>query len=266
MLLVDGHVHVHECFDVARFLDAAADNFGAVAAGLGGTLDPQGILMLTEAKGARVFESWSSRAPVSHGSWRIDRTSETDALVAQRGREDRLLLVAGRQIVTAERLEVLALATTAPFVEGRPLRAALDDVREAGGLPVLPWGFGKWSFSRGELVRRVVAEEDPGSFFLGDNGGRPGWGRRPPEFAMAERRAIRILPGSDPLPLACHVRRAGSFGFALERPENVDRPASWLRERLASPSARPVPYGRGEKLLPFLRNQVLMQARKRGIA
>ena len=25
--LIDGHVHIHECFECARFLDAAAANF-----------------------------------------------------------------------------------------------------------------------------------------------------------------------------------------------------------------------------------------------
>jgi hypothetical protein len=31
MVLVDGHVHIHECFDVPAVFDAAAANFAAAA-------------------------------------------------------------------------------------------------------------------------------------------------------------------------------------------------------------------------------------------
>lgn len=52
--------------------------------------------------------------------------------------------MAGRQIVTAEKLEVLALGTDLDIDDGRPIREVLSLVTENGGLPVIPWGAGKW--------------------------------------------------------------------------------------------------------------------------
>ena len=40
MVLVDGHVHVHGCFDVARVFDAAADNFAGAARALAAKVYP----------------------------------------------------------------------------------------------------------------------------------------------------------------------------------------------------------------------------------
>jgi hypothetical protein len=263
LLLVDGHVHVHACFDLSRFLDRAARNFEAVATDRAAGRIPPGVLMLTESAGDAVFATLRERAPERHGAWTIDRATEPIALDARRDDGARLVLVAGRQIATADGLEVLALGTVRTFADGRPLHDSIREAREAGAIAVVPWGFGKWSFGRGALVRRLVEEEDPATFFVGDNGGRPQWGPRPRAFALAEAHGIRVLPGSDPLPLPDHVDRAGSYGFALACPAALERPAGWLLGELRSPATRPVPFGRGAPLLSFVRNQVLMQVRKR---
>ena len=49
MVLVDGHVHVHECFDVAGLFDAAAANFAAAAR----ALRPGGRLALADIVSAK---------------------------------------------------------------------------------------------------------------------------------------------------------------------------------------------------------------------
>ena len=63
-----------------------------------------------------------------------------------------VLVIAGRQIVSAERIEVLALGTRTQIPDGQPLAATIDAVRADGALAVLPWGFGKWWGARGRMV------------------------------------------------------------------------------------------------------------------
>ena len=100
-------------------------------------------------------------------------------------------------------------------------------------------------------------------FALGDNGGRLRHGRRPPLFERAERRGIRVLPGSDPLPFPHHQVRAGSYGVRLAATLDAARPGRDLYRALVDETVEWAPFGQREGLLPFLRNQVAMQFRKR---
>jgi hypothetical protein len=263
-LVVDGHVHLHGCFDVPSFLDEAEANLVVVARALG--LDPElpGVLLLTESAEDAAFRDLRSRAGEAGGSgWSFRHTAEPESLLALRAEAPRLILVAGRQVATAEGLEVLALGCDASFDDGRPLAETLAAVRECGALPAVPWGFGKWWLGRGRLVRTLVEREEPGRFFLGDNGGRPALSRGPRLFAVAERRGIRVLPGSDPLPFAAQSRRVGTFGFVLRVPLDLERPSARIKATLSDASTTVEPFGEGRRLLPFLRDQVAMQLHKR---
>src|SRR5690606_24309808 len=55
MVLVDSHVHVHPCFDLARVLDTAAENFRRHALGAGCDGHYQAVLCLTETASADCF-------------------------------------------------------------------------------------------------------------------------------------------------------------------------------------------------------------------
>jgi hypothetical protein len=87
----------------------------------------------------------------------------------------------------------------------------------------------------------------------------------PPQFAAAERARIRIVPGSDPLPLPGEEQRIGAYGFTVEAALPADRPAAALLALLAGAAAL-VPYGRRERLARFVRNQLAMQIAKRRAA
>lgn len=257
-LLADAHVHFHPGYDREAFLDGALVNFrrGAADVGLPGPFT--GCLLLTEMGDACWFRSLHAGS-AGGGAWRIERTAEEDSLIARRASGERLVLVAGRQIATAEGLEVLALGRDAGIPDGLPLAETLRRVREIGALPVLPWGFGKWLGRRGALIAEELAAGGDGSrgeIFLGDNGGRPGIGGPPQLFAEARARGVRVLPGSDPLPLPEHERRAGSYGFVLEGALDEERPAEDLLRKIRGLRGQPRVYGRCAALPRFLRDQI----------
>lgn len=260
----DGHVHVHRCFDVKRLLDCATANFAAASGSPDRRGAGPGVLLFTESAGDHFYHRFREQTEQDPlGPWSFRRTGDPISLTALRGKEPRLILVAGRQVATAENLEVLALGCDEEFPDGRSLHETLEAVRRSGGLPVVPWGFGKWWFRRGRLVKGLVQNEDPADFFLGDNGGRLRFGPRPTLFSKAEARGIRILPGSDPLPFPHHATRVGSFGFWLAGPLDSECPGQSILEALRRRETVVEPYGRGERLLPFVRNQLAMQMRKR---
>ena len=270
MILVDSHVHIHDCFDLQVFLDSALANFTKEAVRWGQEDTFMAFLLLTESQG----ENWFHRLkgglqdrgttpdkPISN--WTFHRTQEDCSLLAQSVNTQGIHMVAGRQIVAAENLEVLALATTELFEDGDPLIEVIQAVKERGGIPVIPWGAGKWTGKRGEFLRAIIEKAEDSSLFLGDNGGRPSILPRPRLFQLAEERSIRVLPGSDPLPFRSEARCAGSFGFSIPRVVSTEHPGQDLKRILLDPKTSFRTYGRLEMPHRFLRNQLAMQIIKR---
>lgn len=261
-LLIDSHVHFHSGYELELFLNAAARNFATASEELGSEPLPS-VLMLTESFGKRFFETLRGKLGTSAGGWSFHETDEKEAIVASREGSPPLVFVAGRQIVTAENLEVLALGCLPEVPDKMSMAETLAAVRRVGALPAVPWGFGKWWLTRGRLVAKLIASEDASDFFLGDNGGRWLFGPRPRLFRKAELRGIRVLPGTDPLPLRGEAGRVGSFGLMLEGSVKLERPVAGVKVLLRASDSRLKRYGEGTALTVFLRNQVGMQLRKR---
>ncbi|SLN55599.1 hypothetical protein [Oceanibacterium hippocampi] len=259
--LVDAHVHCYPCFGEVRLFDAARDNFSAVGGRAvdGGVL---GWLLYTETARDHHFRACRDRAdgPAQAGDWRFETTGEAISLRAVSADGATLGLVAGRQIVTSEGLEVHALGTDREFPDRKPARETLIAVRESGALPVIPWGFGKWWFARGRLLRQLLDERGAlGAFLLGDNGGRPDLLGTPEGFRIAGRSTIPVLPGSDPLPLEGEERRTASYGFRLEGAIDRSLPGAGLLGLMRGLDGSPPTIGRRAGTLEFLISQSRMR-------
>lgn len=265
--LIDAHVHLHACYAPAAFLDSANDNFERAEREHSWPAAP-GVLMLTESEGVDEFARLAQAGGASPGSlplggWTLAPTGDADALVARRGTRA-LVLIAGRQIVTREGLEVLLLGTRGTVPDGGPVREALAAGTQFDALPVIPWGVGKWLGRRGRLLSELIGSlPSDTEVFLGDSAGRPFFWGRSRHFAEATSRGWKVLPGTDPLPFPSEVSRPGSFGFRIEAPVDLSRPSTSLKAAIRRSDARITPFGRLEGLFPFVRKQIGMQLRKR---
>lgn len=261
--LVDGHVHLHDCFEMPRFLDTAAANFAAGARKLGLSAEPAGCLMFVESQGVDRFAQLAEGA-LPTGRWQLSATHEPVSLVARRQGGPPLALIAGRQIVCREGLEVLALGTRATFADGLPLEEVLERVTAQDALPVVPWGVGKWQGARGRLVAGLLERVRDRPLYLGDNGGRLRHMQRPPLFARAESSWVHVLAGSDPLPFPAQLSKVGGYGFVAELALDQEAPFAAIREYLDGLEASPKSFGQLESLSGFIRSQLAMQIQKRG--
>ncbi len=250
-IAIDAHAHLRRCFDLARFLDHAAANFSRAS-----DTPSLGVLLLAETADCVRFEELIALPGDPSGDWIFERTGEPESLVARHRSGTLLLLIAGRQIVTGERLEVLSLASTARIEDGLSVDETIEAAREAGAIAVLPWGFGKWWGDRGQIVRQILESARPGELFVGDNGNRPRPGVRPRLFRLAERRGILVLSGSDPLPQPDQIARIGRYGTVLRAPLDIERPAAGIEAILRRRTAPTTPFGRREGVAGFLRAQV----------
>jgi hypothetical protein len=266
LILADGHVHIYGCFDLDCLLTSAFENFAAEARRRSLSSDFTGVLLLTETVRENCFQRLAEQARSGQKAgtegWSFHLTRESASLVAQRGAGKSVILIAGRQIVTSENLEVLALATPTMFDDGTPLRRAIELIRAQGGIPVVPWGFGKWWGKRGKHLADLISDGAGQGIFLGDSGGRPAFLPRPYQFQLGEEIMMRILPGTDPLPFAQEAVRPGRFGFAIHRALDHQRPAHSLKQIILDPSICLSPYGSLESPYRFFRNQLGLRLSK----
>ena len=210
-ILIDAHVHLHRPSRALEDLELAARNFAwadqhATVA----------VVMLAERAGYDVFSQLAAKLP----------EAGPDALWYE-SESVNLLVVAGRQIVTKEGLEILGLGTHRPIPDGLGAHGVLCRLRNSDALAVLPWGVGKWLGKRGRLVDELIEEAPAGQLFLGDNGGRPAWWSVP-QFS----KKMRVLAGSDPLPLPGSTAEIGRFGSRVTGALDESRPVAHLKQML----------------------------------
>jgi hypothetical protein len=194
-----------------------------------------------------------------HGAERWRPEGYPDELTVKMVRETdgaKLFLVQGYQLKASDGLEVLALATLDRFTAGRPFEETLDAARMSDGLPVIPWGFGKWLGARGNRVRLAIRSSDASDIFIGDNSGRPALGRPPGIFKDASKAGIHILPGSDPLPIPGEEQKLGRYGFLMGSGIDPRSPGGSLKTELRGLNQQPTIVGRREGLMGFFRTQL----------
>jgi hypothetical protein len=260
MTLVDAHVHVYPQFNAGMLLASAHRNFLHHARAAGAS-SWQGVLLLAETSACDWFLRTRDSAQESAiDGWHLAALSEDEtSMLASGPQQQRVFVVAGRQINTIEGIEVLTLASTVRIADAQSLEETLRLGLEAGAIVVLPWGAGKWLGHRARLVKQALHQWGD-MVFTGDNGGRPWIWPRPALFAAGEGRGRPVLPGTDPLPLAGHEHRVGAHGFMLRENLRDSQPGLDLRGRLVDASSLALqPFGRRETLRGFVRDQVQLR-------
>lgn len=260
-LKVDTHVHFHDCYDESLFLDAASRHLEIRA------VDSDrihGALCLTET----IRDNWfarltalSSGKKIGNSNWKVRATDERNSVILERSGHAKIAIFAGRQIVCAEGLEVLALGYCGEFPDKQPIRDVMMAVSAAGAIPVLPWGFGKWLGQRGRLVKDLLANR-PCDFVIGDNGGRLAGVPEPGMFELVRKMHIPILPGTDPFPFPWDLDKVGRFGLSLENTLDPLVPFETFKALIHDSSIARETYGSLESLPSFIRNQIAIQLRK----
>lgn len=259
---IDAHVHFYDIASLDQALDAGWDQLHSAATSAG--YQPGIVcLCLTETARDNAFEALADGALVPSGWFVRAAPRDVSALWLERRSDGAiLLLVAGRQIVSEENIEVLAIATRSAYPDGNPVKVVLEDLRNEQIPAILPWGVGKWFGKRGKIVDALLAETASSGLMLGDNAGRPlGW-RRPRLFERAALDRVPVLPGSDPLPLPGAELGIGQFGSVLEGRLDTDQPAADLRSRLFALRAQPTTIGHQRSLPKVLSEQLALRLRK----
>ena len=120
-ILADGHVHIYDCFDVEKLLDSASKNFKTRAKQQGCKNNYASVLFFTESSQDHCFFQFLEQTKAGSctiNNWSFRCTGENLSLYAYNSLGESLFLIAGHQIVTEEKLEVLALITSDKISDG----------------------------------------------------------------------------------------------------------------------------------------------------
>lgn len=264
MILIDAHIHIHECFNLNLFFDSAKANFLDQIYEL--KIGPaNAVLCLTESHKTHYFEILLQKALLKKKTerWNITCTLNNNVvkLTDQLGFE--IFLIAGRQIVTKENLEVLAIGLLEDPEDGSSIDEVLEYVNKNNAIPIIPWGVGKWLGKREKIIKNLIAHNRSFPIYLGDNGNRPLFWKKSNLFNFAANHGIFNLPGSDPLPFRNGEKKPGSFGFLLKNSLDVSKPFDSVYSSINSTKKQFITFGKLEYPLNFLNNQISMQFVKR---
>lgn len=263
-LLIDGHVHVYDCYDLDTFFAAALSNLERYTV----KLNPDGsdmpkILLLTEGKENDFFSKFKNNdVRLKNPDREFKITKEECSIVLMEKEKPLCYILRGRQIVTKENLEVLALASNQNIPDGQPIDQVIKKIIEQKEIAVLAWGVGKWFFKRGKVIKKMIEDFRSPYLFVGDNSARPVFWLQPKPFIIAKRANLSVISGSDPLPFAEEAGKVGSFGFAVEGDFDPAEPAKSFREALLSNPDSIRFFGKRDSALSFFKRQAKMFLKK----
>jgi hypothetical protein len=257
LVAADTHVHWYDCFDPTAFFDAAARNLDAAV-----TADPgssrMDLLCLTDPHG-RQSDVYLCETLRQSGSWHFTFSDDRASVCARHEQGRELHMLPGRQIVSRENIEVLALnCRCEPADRSLELGGLIDEIHAAGGYPVMPWGFGKWTGHRGDVLRGLLAKRT--DLHLADSGNRCHGTREPALLAEGRHRGIAVMAGSDPLPLKRAERRAGTYGICARIAATATGADGLFRALMQQPGAWRL-FGRPTSPLDFVMSQALLRIR-----
>jgi hypothetical protein len=265
-VFVDGHVHIYPNYDLTKVLQNGINNLNFSAKKLLLLNSKEGenysgchiaIWLLTERFDCNFFEEVKN-APSKFGNdnFRFLSGNEKETIIVEQAGKPILCILSGRQIVTREGLEVLSLISTL-FLKDR--EKTIDDVIQnivaSGGLAALNWAPGKWFFSRGKVVRRIIEEYFPESLFICDTSLRNTLWPLPKLMVDAQKRSFKVIAGSDPLPFYNEEKYIGSYGFCVVGDFNINYPAESIRLLLKKPEKNVSLIGNRNDFVTFVQRQ-----------
>ncbi len=250
LVVADTHVHIYPFHDLAEIIRVACANLEPLAGGS----EHVKMLCLAERHDCHAFRDLAEGRSEVPGGMRVEPAGD-DALVVEVSDGSMLYLLAGRQLVTGERLELLALTSDLSIPDGRPAADLAEAIRAEGAVPVLSWAPGKWLFRRGDAVRALVEEASPGSLVIGDTAARAS-SSEPRLMRLAQEKGIAVIAGTDPLPLAGEEQYVGTYASVLETEFDGSAPAASMRNALTSTDTSVRRVGRRNGHLESLRRSV----------
>ena len=119
-LIVDGHVHYYDCYDFEEFFDMAIKNMDNMNKSIySEDNNYRKVLLFTEGKDNDYFSRFKDNDNLGKQSkYEFENTQEDCSIILLKNDQPVCYILAGRQIATSEKLEVLSIASNQKIEDG----------------------------------------------------------------------------------------------------------------------------------------------------
>lgn len=242
-LLVDTHVHLYNCYDLNLAFESAIKNFYSLLQ-QNQCSDVHLALCLTEKSGCHFFKRLAQDPKtLLSNKWQLENITSNVIKIKSDLQQD-LYLIAGRQIATQERLEVLALGQDLDIADQQSLEVTCRSVIQQQAIPVIPWSFGKWWGKRGQVLRQLLDIARPNEIFLADSSLRAKCCSNPQLITQEINKGHKILAGTDPFPRLGEEKLIGSYATYFAGSFSTVDPVASIKNLLNSTDACQILGGR----------------------
>ena len=200
-------MHLYPAYDLETALRAALENLSTLAGA-----EAIKVICLTERFDCHYFKQ-IKQEELKVENLKFNLINEDGPVEVEFIDSEKLYIFAGRQIVTKERLELLALTKDVDVPDGLPYESAIKQINQQGALAVVNWAPGKWFGRRGELIKQIFNNYASAEIAICDTTLRfAGW-TKPTLMQQAFSDGRAVLAGSDPFPLNNEYSRIGSYAL-----------------------------------------------------
>lgn len=221
--LLDTHLHLYPSYDLLRAFNNLLDR----TAQLGEQVSRAACM--AERHDCQYFERIRD-GDINLDGFVLECPEENEIRLIRNKDGLSLNLLPGRQVITRENIEILALACPDLIDDGQPALDVIFQLNQLNRIPVLTWSPGKWFGQRGELVKRLITELDRQDFLIGDTTLRPyGW-LLPRLMKRGLQNGFTVVAGSDPLPFSGEESWLGAYYTVVE--SETDQSATALLHAL----------------------------------
>ena len=196
----------------------------------------------------------------SIAGWLVSDIQNQPAVLLQKS-DQKIIFIAGRQVITKQGLEVLALFNDVQYEDGVDIQTIIEKINDNEGIAVLPWGVGKWLGKRGSIITNLLDTNTPEKFAIADISARPALWPLPDQFKLASTSGYSFLYGTDPLPLKSDQSRIASAGMTMELSSDESQAISELKSALLKQTDVET-YGKRVSAYRFIKDQLMLRLNK----
>ncbi|MCP3931679.1 MAG: hypothetical protein GY705_21565 [Bacteroidetes bacterium] len=230
LIVADTHLHLYPCYKLVPAIKGLLQCLHQQASG-----DVIAVGLLAERYDCHYFSLISQGLLDSH--FTVDKKWVDDGVLKLTENGKSLFLFAGRQIISLERIEVLALTTDIQIEDGLPAKVIIERILNEKAIPVLSWAPGKWFFKRKKIIKDLLDTFSPQQLVIGDTSLRPKIWTEPLLMKRARLEGYPVICGSDPLPFPGEESLMGSYCSICQANFDVSDPLRSLRDLLTDGSA-----------------------------
>lgn len=263
-LLIDGHVHFYPNYNFQIAIRDGITNMITAGEKMNPGESVTTVWMLTERWDCSFFKQLSANpAAYDFEGYRFENTEEDTAVKVIINEKQEHYIISGWQIVSSDGLEILGLALK-EHITDRSLSTTdlIEAVNAADGIPVLNWAPGKWFFNRGKIVERILKNQEPGHFVVGDNPLRNVCWPKPKLMQYAADKGFSVIAGSDPLPFDGEEKYIGTYGIVAKTAFDPQKPSSSIRKLLRQSRQKLNIIGRRNGICEFISRETRIMLKK----